>query len=185
MEHGRAELEASYRRIVDLLPKDRVEIIDDRIVVSPVPTWDHESVVFRIMQLLMDVTTERGWVFSTRISLFLGAQRDRYCPDLTVAPKNPPMWGKGHIHGDAALLVVEVVSKSSVDGDHRTKPKTYAAAGVPLVLVIDCFAETVRLLSKPDAKTERYEQQIEVALGKALELPEPWNITLDTAKLSA
>ncbi|MBO0825737.1 MAG: hypothetical protein J2P27_18070, partial [Actinobacteria bacterium] len=61
----------------------------------------------------------------------------------------------------------------------------YAAAGVPLVLVIDCFARTVRLLSKPNPKTERYEQQNEVPLGKAIELPQPWSLTLETDKLTS
>jgi hypothetical protein len=41
----------------------------------------------------------------------------------------------------------------------------------------------VRLLSKPNAQTERYELQHEVPIGKAMELPEPWNLSLDTGKL--
>jgi hypothetical protein len=76
------------------------------------------------------------------------------------------------------------VSDSSVDDDPTIKPKTYAAAGVPLCLVIDPFAKTVRLLSKPNAQTELYELQNEVPLGKTIELPEPWNVSLDTSKLS-
>jgi hypothetical protein len=42
---------------------------------------------------------------------------------------------------------------------------------------------TVRLLSKPDAQTERYELRHEVPIGKAIELPEPWNLTLETGRL--
>jgi Uma2 family endonuclease len=183
-EDDRRQIEELYQQICDLRPKDRVEIINDRVVVSRVPTWSHELVLFRLIQLLMATVNQRGWMLSSNISLFLGAQRDRYKPDLTVASADPPLWGKDHIHGDATVLVVEVVSTSSVDDDHRVKPKTYAAAGVPLCLVIDCFASTVRLLSKPNAQTERYEQQNEVPIGKGLDLPEPWSTTLDTGKLT-
>jgi Uma2 family endonuclease len=179
-----SELEEIYRQTVDLRPKGRVEIINDRVVVSPMPTWAHELIISRVLRLLMAVIDKRGWEFSSNISLFLGAQRDRYKPDLTVAPADPSLWGKAHIYGDATVLVVEVVSDSSVHDDHNVKPKTYAAAGVPLCLVIDCIAGAVRLLSKPNAKTERYEQQNEVPIGKVLELPEPWDITLDTGKLT-
>jgi Uma2 family endonuclease len=183
-DDARQELEDLYRQLCELRPKDRVEIINSRVVVTPVSTWVHERIIARLLRLLLAVIDERGWEFSTNISLFLGTQRDRYKPDLTVSPAEPPLWGDDHIHGDATFLAVEVVSMSSVDDDHRVKPKTYAAAGVPLCLVIDCFAQTVRLLSEPNAKTERYEQQHEVALGKTIELPEPWNVSLDTGKLS-
>ena len=180
----RQELEEIYRHLCGRDPKSRVEIIADRVVVSPLPTWSHELVIFRLIKLLMAVVGERGWSLSGNISLFLGAQRDRYKPDLTVAPEEPPMWGDDHIHGDATVLVVEVGSRSSAADDHNVKPKGYAAAGVPLCLVIDCFAGTVRLLSKPNPQTERYELRHEVPLGKAIELPEPWNLTLDTGKLT-
>jgi Uma2 family endonuclease len=179
----RQELEEIYRHLCERDPKSRVEIIADRVVVSPLPTWSHELVIFRLIKLLMAVVGERDWSLSGNISLFLGAQRDRYKPDLTVAPEDPPMWGDDHIHGDATVLVVEVVSGSSAADDHNVKPKGYAGAGVPLCMVIDSFAGTVLLLSKPNAQTERYELRHEVPIGKAIELPEPWNLTLETGKL--
>jgi Uma2 family endonuclease len=180
----RRELEERYRQASELWPKDRVEIIRDRLVVSPAPPWTHERIISRLLRLLSAIIDDRGWEFSSNISLFLGAQCDRYKPDLTVAPANPSLWGNDHIHGDATVLIVEVVSESSVDDDHRVKPTTYAAAGVSLCLVIDGFAGTVRLLSKPNPKTERYELQHEVPIGKAIELPDPWSLTLDTGKLT-
>jgi Uma2 family endonuclease len=180
----RSELEDRYRQAAELWPRDRVEIINDRVVMSPMPTWVHERIISRLLSLLMAIVDERDWVISSNISLFFGAQRDRYKPDLTVAPADPPLRGRDHIHGDATVLVVEVVSDSSVHDDHKVKPTGYAAAGVPLCMVIDCFAGTVRLLSQPNAQTERYELQHEVPIGKAVELPEPWSLTIDTGKLA-
>lgn len=183
-ENPRRKLEEIYRQICDLRPKDKVELVGDKVVVSSMPTWIHERIVSRLLRMLMAVIDAHDWEISSSISLFLGAQRDRYRPDLTVAAADPPLWGDDHIHGDATVLVVEVVSKSSVDDDHHVKPKTYAAAGVPLCMVIDCFAGTVRLLSKPNAQLERYELQNEVPIGKSLELPEPWNLKLETGRLT-
>lgn len=180
----RHELEEIYRHLRERTPKSRVEIINDRVVVSRLPTWSHQMIVEALLDLLIDLIRERGWKRAQNISLFLGAQRDRYTPDLIVVPTNdPPLWGKDHVHGDATVLVVEVVSSSSAHDDHNVKPKTYAAAGVPLCMVIDCFAGTVRLLSKPNAQTERYELRHEVPIGKAIELPEPWDLTIDTGRL--
>jgi Uma2 family endonuclease len=181
----RRELEERYGELSALWPKERVEIIRDRIVVSPVPTWSHQMIIEALLDLLLDVIRKHGWKRAQNISLFLGAQRDRYKPDLIVVPSSdPPLWGRDHVYGDATVLVVEVVSESSVDDDHIVKPKTYAAAGVPLCMVIDCFAGTVRVLSKPNAQLERYELQHEVPIGKAIELPEPWELTLETGKLT-
>lgn len=177
------EVERIYDQLREAHPKDKVEIISGRVVVSFVPERIHEVIIFHLMQMLMDVTTQRGWFFSGAMSVFLGAQRDRYRPDLSVMPLDARTWGTDHAYGDETVLIVEVVSKSSVDDDHRIKPKTYAAAGVPLCMVIDCFAGTVRLLSQPNAKTERYELRHEVPIGKAIELPEPWNLTIDTGRL--
>lgn len=179
----RLEFEARYRELCELWPKERVELVDSRIVVSEMPTIDHNQIVFRLLRLLMAVVDERGWEIWNDITLFLGSQRDRYRPDLTVVPPNPRTWGCDHIHGDQALLVVEVVSASSANDDHSVKPGNCAAAGVPLYLVVDAFDGTARLLSKPDRDKEIYTQGTEVALGTPLELPDPWNLTLDTAKL--
>jgi Putative restriction endonuclease len=123
-DRERAAFEARYTQLCELLPKDRVELVDGRIVVSPVPTAVHNQLAFRILRLLMAVTEERGWEIWNDITLFLGPQQDRYRPDLTVVPPKPRMWGSDHVHGDQVLLVVEVVSPSSVTDDHSIKRPT-------------------------------------------------------------
>jgi hypothetical protein len=40
----RRELEERFRQLPELWSKDRVEIIHDRNMVSPVPTWVHERI---------------------------------------------------------------------------------------------------------------------------------------------
>lgn len=52
---------------------------------------------------------------------------------------------------------------------------------MPLYLVVDTSANRVRLLSKPGE--EGYAHEVGVRLGEPLELPAPWNLTLDTSVL--
>lgn len=175
------ELQRHYREACELFSDSRVEIIDGRIVVREVPTGDHNDVISRLILQLVSVIATRGWGLWTNIKLFLGPQMDRYIPDLTIVPRDRRMWGDDEIYGDSTLLVVEVVSKSSVHDDHVVKPRSCAAAGVPLYLTIDTFKGTARLLSDPSQAG--YQHRHQVALGKPLTLPEPWNLTIDTGKL--
>ncbi|MEV5710365.1 Uma2 family endonuclease [Actinoallomurus sp. NPDC052274] len=176
------DIRSAFREVCGIFPQHRVELVNGRIVVNPVPTGDHNRIVYQLLLQLLAVVQGQGWQIWNDITLFLGPQRDRYRPDLTVVPAEPKMWAKDHVHGDQVLLVVEVVSASSVTDDHQVKPLQYAAGGVPLRLVVDVFARKVRLLSQPGA--DGYEQKTDVALGRPLELPEPWKLTIDTGALA-
>lgn len=176
------DLDGRYLELAAFWPKDRVEVVNDRIVVKFVPTGAHNDIVFWLLTQLIPVVKERGWKIWPDIALFFGSQQDRYRPDLTVVPLKPRMWGADHIHAAEALLVAEVVSRSSADDDHTIKPKKYASAGIPLCLIVDGLAGKIRLLSEPGPKG--YEQETDILLGHPLDLPEPWGITLDTAQLT-
>jgi Uma2 family endonuclease len=176
-------LEERYQQLSDEWPDRKVEIIDDRIVVREVPTTDHARLIFRLLLQLIPLMTERGWEAWNDVALFLGPQLGRYRPDVLVVPPDPGLWGNDHVFGKDTLLVVEVVSKSSGHDDHEVKPRGCALGKVPLYLVVDTFAERVRLLSRPGEKG--YDHEVEVRLGEPLELPAPWSLTLDTAALTA
>lgn len=181
-ERRPADLDSVFRHVSEGSPNRKVEIIDSRIVVRELSTDDHNDIFYYLIGLLIAVTRERGWKIWPEIYLHLGSQADRYRPDLTVVPARPRMWGKDHVRGDDTLLVVEVVSESSQHDDHVVKPRGCARGKVPLYLVIDTFAGKARLLSHPG--DDGYAQQVEVKLGEKLELPDPWNLTLDTGELA-
>jgi Uma2 family endonuclease len=81
------------------------------------------------------------------------------------------------------LLAAEVVSPSSQRRDRVAKPRAYAQGGVPLFLLIDQVADfaTVTLFSDPDQTSYRASDRAEI--GRALRLPEPFGIALDTRRL--
>ncbi|WP_424535944.1 Uma2 family endonuclease [Sphaerisporangium viridialbum] len=176
------ELEKIYYDLGSRFESTRkVELVDGRVVVREMPTIEHARVVYRLLLQLIPMVMERGWEILPDIAIFLGPQMDRYRPDATVVPADPPMWQPDEVYGHATHLIVEVVSKSSAHDDHIVKPAKCAVAGIPLYLVIDTFERTARLLSHP--RDGEYGMTTTVVLGEPLELPEPWGLTIDTGKL--
>ncbi|PZG49764.1 hypothetical protein C1I98_11540 [Spongiactinospora gelatinilytica] len=167
-----------YARVCELLPDMRVELHDDRIVVTDMPTGAHNDVFSMLLMQLVGVVAEKGWRIWPMIKLFFGPQEARFIPDLVIVGPDRRMWGDDHVYAEDTLLVVEVVSPSSSHDDHKLKPATCARGKVPLYLVIDTYEQRVRLLSDPGEKG--YATETEAAFGDPLELPEPWRLTLDT-----
>jgi Uma2 family endonuclease len=81
------------------------------------------------------------------------------------------------------LLVAEVVSPSSQRRDRVAKPRAYAQGGVPLYLLIDQLADpaSVTLFSGPAESSYRISER--AGAGRALRLPEPFGVALDTQRL--
>ncbi|GGK50975.1 hypothetical protein Ppa06_08530 [Planomonospora parontospora subsp. parontospora] len=177
----REEIDQRYQHECAQWPDRKVEIISGRIVVRELPTFDHAKTILWLLSQLLPVATERGWLPVWGMKLFLGVQKDRYIPDLLVLPRDPRMWDDENVHAEEALLVVEVVSPSSQSDDHVVKPRNCAAAGVPLYLVIDAFENQVTLFSQPSETG--YLNEVTETIGKPIELPAPWDLTIDTGRL--
>jgi Uma2 family endonuclease len=64
--------------------------------------------------------------------------------------------------------------------DREAKRYGYARAGIPLYLLVDRQEQRVTLFSGPDGKD--YEFSDRVPFGKAILLPEPFGIELETAE---
>lgn len=175
------ELERFYLELIDRFERHRIEIVNGRIVVREMATIAHADVVYHLTSQLMPFSAEKGWRIYSEAKIFLQAQADWYEPDLIVVPADRRLWDPSHVYANTTLLVVEVVSPSSVHDDHVIKPRNCALAGVPLYLVVDTFASRFRLLSLPGP--EGYAHEITESLGKPLELPAPWNLTIDTGRL--
>ncbi|WP_327089854.1 Uma2 family endonuclease [Nonomuraea sp. NBC_01738] len=174
-------LETRYRMVCDVVPDYRVELVNARIVVNEVPTGAHNDIIALLLFQITGFLIKKNWRPWTNIKVFLGAQADRYIPDLAIVPKNPRMWGDDEVYAECVKLVVEVVSPSSVHDDYDIKPSAYAAAGVPVFLRVDPMKQTISLFADP--RDNRYRTEHHVEAGKRLDLPEPWNLALDTGAL--
>jgi Uma2 family endonuclease len=80
-------------------------------------------------------------------------------------------------------MVVEVTSRDR-DADRRDrieKPDGYAAAGIPVYLLVDRDTDSVTVHCDPEGGI--YRSLTTRAFGAAVELPDPVGFTLDTQKL--
>jgi Uma2 family endonuclease len=165
------------------IPGHRIELIDGEIVVSPSASLWHSSAIDELIDALIDVKRKHGWRFHTNVTVHIAATRERLIPDLMIAPKDAPRFGDNELLAHGVLLVAEVVSPSSQRRDRVAKPRAYAQGGVPLYLLIDQITEpaTVTLFSDPAQTSYRTSDRAEI--GRALRLPEPFGIALDTRRL--
>jgi Uma2 family endonuclease len=161
----------------------RAELIDGEIVVTPPPDGNHGRTIWRILQQIgrsssteMDFAPEAGLIVPSRGI----PDEGRFIPDAVFAPAeldvfhDAPSW----MSVDGIELVLEVTS-SRPELDRNAKRRGYAGAGIPLYLLVDRQQRRVTLFSHP--VHDDYSRTSAAAFGDTLELPKPFDFTLDTA----
>jgi Uma2 family endonuclease len=158
----------------------RAELVDGEIIVTPPPGGNHERCIARIMKQLhtrssvaMECSAQKGLIVPG------AAGQNMVIPDITVVPEkldlfhDAPSW----MPTAGVAMVVEITS-SSPDRDRNPKRRSYAAARIPLYLLVDRQERRVILFSEP--ARDEYVSTSSVPLGDSLKLPEPFSFTLET-----
>lgn len=164
----------------------RAELIDGEIVVTPPPDGNHQLDIWAILDQIRRSSSTR-MQDSGNSGLIVPAygipNESRVIPDAIVAPvaldvfRDAPSW----MEPDGIELVLEVTS-SRPDPDRNAKRRAYAGSGIPLYLLVDRQHRRVILFSYPQHAD--YSQRRTVPFGDKLDLPEPFNFTLDTTPLA-
>jgi Uma2 family endonuclease len=170
-------------RLWDELPQGyRIEAYAGSIVVSGAPHTPHNAIVYELIRLLFHTGQEHDWL-QLQTQPVINRYTREYCiPDLVVAPRGAPEFNKCSC-GPGVLLVVEVTSQSSIKDDRGPKPTFYGGGEVPAYLLVDCELNEVVLHTRP--YDEGYFDTVTVPIGKMLDLPEPFGISIDTGRLLA
>ncbi|MEU3309905.1 Uma2 family endonuclease [Nocardiopsis sp. NPDC006832] len=162
----------------------RAEIVDDNgiLLVAP-PSDPHNFIAGRVNRALNGVLPDDWDVYQT-LGIQIPAIERLYVPDLVVMPESVVLDpGQTPNPADGAELVVEIVSKSSMDIDRKKKLWGYAHAPVPLYLLVDAWDETgpsVTLYEQPG--NGRYNHATTVDFGEKIRLPEPFDLEIDTSR---
>ncbi|PHQ50760.1 hypothetical protein BLA24_18460 [Streptomyces cinnamoneus] len=160
----------------------RLEFINGRIEVKPVPDGDHEEIVRWLQRLCMQHRPDL-WLYGARHMKVEAYRKGRAIPDAALAPD-------GHFKGhgswsdpDGVLMLVEVTSRDADTNqrDRVDKRDGYAAAGIPVYLLVDRDHHTVTVHWQPEAG--EYRCLLTHPFGKPVDLPEPVGFTLETAEL--
>ncbi|MGV9852638.1 Uma2 family endonuclease [Streptomyces sp. NPDC003442] len=160
----------------------RAELIGGEIVISPTPTIFHNEIYARLQRWLNQGVPE-DWFVTNTTTVFLPATEERYIPDLVVyksgATSSPDDW---QLNADHVLLVAEITSPSTRDRDLTAKVKGYAHSNVPVYLLVDPHDGdgSTTVYSHPDGKG-LYRDEHRAMFGEKLTLPEPLDLSLDTA----
>ena len=159
-----------------------LEFIKGKVQVKPVPDGDHSEIIAWLQRLCMQQRPEL-WLHGERGLKTERYRKGRARADGVLVPEGSL---KGHgewSETDQALMVVEVTSHDSDTNqrDRVEKPDGYAAAGIPVYLLIDRDDCTVTVFTHPE--DGRYRQQVNAPFGAPVEIPDPVNITLNTEPL--
>lgn len=163
----------------------KVELIEGTVTVSPTPANSHNSIAQRVQRQLCTVLPEDWGVYQT-LAVAVPSRLGMFIPDLVVAPQ-AALDEPGHcIPAAAALLVVEITSKSNANHDRIEKLHGYATAGVPWYLLLDSWHSgrpTATLYGLP--RNAMYRVLDTVKYGEGLHIPAPFDLTIDTGAFPA
>lgn len=174
--------------IEEVLPDTvRAEIVDGELIVNAAtPFFRHAFVINHLRDAIGNVPELIALEMTT---VSLPATEEEFIPDLAyyrLDDLDPDVW---LAPPQSLVMAVEVVSgKESGTAalrDRKHKARGYAASGVPLYLLIDQPRKQAVLHSQPhyvpDVKGSRYSKTFNITYGEPLELPEPFNRTIDTS----
>ncbi|MCX4629178.1 Uma2 family endonuclease [Streptomyces sp. NBC_01443] len=160
----------------------RLEFIAGRLVVKPMSDGDHATIFMWVLRQCMQQRPE--------LALYPGrgleVERDRVGRarvDGALAPVGT-FAGDGEWSDPAGVLMVLEVTSHDFDTNRRIRREKrdgYAAAGIPVFLLIDRDRHTLTVHSEPEDGTYRLDPAF--AYGTTVKLPDPVGITLDTEAL--
>lgn len=175
--HVREDLRKAFAAI-DVMPGFRAELVDGEIIVSPPQDGQHETIIVAI----------NDWVRGTHglrlhRNLTLISPEGEYVPDGIAAPKGTFAGRDWHSKPDGVVMVLEVTSgrrgdRKAAERDRGPKRCGYAAADIPLYLLIDRPDGKATIFSKP--RGDDYTHSASVAIGNDLAIPAPLESVLPT-----
>ncbi|MFJ9611411.1 Uma2 family endonuclease [Kitasatospora sp. NPDC101176] len=175
------DFEELARGAARTLERIRLEFINGKLGVKPVPGGGHGRIIQWLLRICIQARPE---LYLHDQGLRIQGYRGGYArPDGTLAHEDAFV-GEGEWAGTGAVLMVVEVTSYDSDTDRRDrveKPRAYGESGVPVYLLIDRDSAEVAVYSQPDGV--RYETAHTVPFGKTVRLPEPVGIVLDTEPL--
>jgi Uma2 family endonuclease len=170
-EHGPLEPEELLDSL-ELPPGSKAEIIEGEVVVTPAPSFEHESYFARLSYQL----NVSGWSVSGNLGVL--TPLGHFIPDLTVVALD--YWEREAAEGwqgpDGIAMVVEITS-TNPSNDRDSKRRGYAGAKIPLYLLIDRQRKESVLFSQPEKGD--YTTRARRPLGEPIPLPEPFSFALE------
>ncbi|MEE1799778.1 Uma2 family endonuclease [Streptomyces sp. JV176] len=173
------EFEELARRAPEMV---RLEFINGKVQVKAVPDGNHGQIVMWLLKRCMQQRPE--WSLFPEQGLAVESYRKgRARPDGVLAPEEYFVGAGEWSDPKGVLMTVQVTSKDAdtTRRDRVEKPDGYAAAGIPVHLLVDRDACCLTVHAEPEGGV--YRAVTTRPFGAVVELPDPVGITLETEKL--
>ena len=173
------EFEELARRAPEIV---RLEFINGKVQVKPVPDGNHGEIVTWLSERCMQYRPEL-WLYAEQ-GLKRRALPQGSCPaDGVLAPVDCLIGHGEWSEAEGVLMAVEVTSRDAdtQQRDRVDKPDGYAAACIPVYLLVDRDDGSIVVFNQPENGRYRHEEKL--PFGATVKLPDPVNITLDTEPL--
>jgi Uma2 family endonuclease len=176
LDHAGPWSEADYLALPET--RERIELLDGSLLVTPAPSSDHQQLARRLANLLEAAAPVELEVVEA-VNLRVGPSQF-LIPDLLITRR---LEAVGTYQPEDVVLVAEVVSPSTTTTDRITKPQLYAAAGIPWFLRVEpAFPQPPGLWLHRLAGAA-YIQHAQASAGGTLTLTEPVQTIIDPAVL--
>ncbi len=123
-----------------LLPQDRnrYEVIEGELYMTPSPSYDHQLVVYRLATSLGSHVEAKGLgqILFAPLDVLL-AETNIVQPDILYLGRGKIPRGKARNIQGAPDLVIEVLSESTAEQDRVHKKRTYARHGISQYWIVD------------------------------------------------
>jgi Uma2 family endonuclease len=174
LPHGRAFTRADF----DAMPDDgnRYELIDGALIVTPAPSWRHQSAVVNLTVRLKSICPPDMRVFVAPLDVIY-ADDTVVQPDVLVVRRSD--LGEHNLEGHP-VLAVEVLSPSTRHLDLAFKRARYEVAGCPSYWVIDPLEPSLVCWELRDG---RYVEVARATGAEPITLTMPFPTTLAPADL--
>ncbi|MFE2499351.1 Uma2 family endonuclease [Streptomyces scopuliridis] len=181
-DHAQMSVE-EFEQIAHAAPETvTLEFINGKLEVKPVPDGDHGEIIMWLLRQCMQQRPELALYPEQGLKVET-YRNGRARPDGALVPM-------GHFAGQGewgdpkgVLMTVEVTSHDHDTDrrDHKEKRDGYAAAGVPVYLLVD--RDAGQLVVYTDPQNGRYQLRTSRPYGATVKIPAPVGIALETEPL--
>ncbi|MEU0127658.1 Uma2 family endonuclease [Streptomyces sp. NPDC006289] len=173
-------------RLMEQLPGHRVEIIGGVITVAPPPDGPHARALTKLMRPFIAAGLDDGATEVLQgVGLWLpGGPEDYSIPDLAVVDADlDEHLMENNCYDPACFRLVLEVTSGNYQNDMRNKVAAYAAAKIPVYVVLDRKHDRIHVLTEPLAAG--YDRHEVYAPGQEAALPATVGaeVALDVAEL--
>ncbi|WP_310726630.1 Uma2 family endonuclease [Streptomyces sp. N2A] len=157
----------------------KAELLRGEIVMMAGPDLVHNRIVLRVLRQIPD----QKWDCLQTQDIDLLSETSEPQPDLIVLDRDAGPDSGRLLPAQLITMLVEVVSKNSVDRDYGVKRSIYAAGGIPAYLIVDPIMAQCVLLTDPAYSGEEadYRCQRISKFGESVPLP-MLGMDLDTSE---